>query len=174
MVILHCTSNYPAAYDSVNLRAMLTMKTAFNTSVGYSDHTMGNEVSIAAVALGAEIIEKHFTLDKSLPGPDHSASITPEELTDLVKQIRNVELAMKGNGIKKPHSSEIETKNVVTKGIYLNKDLKENSCITDDDLIMKRPALEVNASMYDMIIGKKINKDLPKNHPLRFIDISFE
>lgn len=173
VAILHCTSNYPADYDSVNLKAMLTLKTAFNTSVGYSDHTMGNEVSIAAVALGAKIIEKHFTLDKLLPGPDHKASLTPEELTDLVKQIRNVELAMSGNGVKTAHFSETETKKVVTKGIYLNKDLKADSFITDEDIIMKRPAGEISAAMYDMIIGRKINKDLSKNQQLTFNDFKF-
>jgi len=171
--LLHCTSNYPAAYDSVNLRAMLTLQHAFNTVVGYSDHTMGNEVSLAAVALGAKIIEKHFTLDIDLPGPDHKASITPIELQQLVLQIRNVEKAISGNGTKMPHLSEIETKKVVSKGIYLNKDLKAGSIITDESIVMKRPATGLNSNMYDLIIGKKINRDLTKGEALKLDHLSF-
>ena len=173
VALLHCTSNYPAAYEAVNLKAMLTLQTAFNTTVGYSDHTMGNEVSLAAVALGAKIIEKHFTLDINLPGPDHKASITPNELKQLVLQIRNVEKALLGTGTKTPHSSEIETKKVVSKGIYLNKDLKAGSFITDECIVMKRPAGELNSNMYDLIIGKKINKDLVNGEALKLNHLSF-
>jgi N,N'-diacetyllegionaminate synthase len=171
--LLHCTSNYPASYDSVNLKAMLTLQVAFNTTVGYSDHTMGNEVSLAAVALGAKIIEKHFTLDVNLPGPDHKASITPNELKQLVLQIRNVEKALLGSGTKTPHLSEIETKKVVSKGIYLNQNMKAGSVITDESIVMKRPSGEINSNMYDVIIGKKINKDLIKGEALKLDHLSF-
>lgn len=174
VALLHCTSNYPAAYDSVNLKAMLTLKAAFNTTVGYSDHTMGNEVSIAAVALGAQIIEKHFTLDTSLPGPDHKASITPVELKQLVLQIRNVEKAIAGNGTKTPHASEIETKKVVSKGIYLNCDVKAGTVLSDDKLVMKRPAGELNAAMYEMVVGKKLTTDLAKGSQLKMEHLSFK
>jgi N,N'-diacetyllegionaminate synthase len=173
VALLHCTSNYPAAYDSVNLKAMLTLKRAFRATVGYSDHTMGNEVSLAAVALGAKIIEKHFTLDKNLPGPDHKASITPDELKLLVKQIRNVENAISGNGTKLPHSSEIETKKVVSKGIYMNTDLKAGSVILDKHIVMKRPAGELNSTMYDIVIGKHVNKDMKRGEQLEMQFLSF-
>ncbi len=174
VALLHCTSNYPAPYESVNLKAMNTLREAFNCTVGYSDHTLGNEVSLAAIALGAKIIEKHFTLDVDMKGPDHKASITSRELAELVKQIRNIELALSGNGVKQAHSSEVETKKVVTKGIYLNQDLSANSFITDDDIVMKRPCGDLNASMYDFVIGKKINKNLLKNHKLSIKDLYFE
>jgi N,N'-diacetyllegionaminate synthase len=174
VALLHCTSNYPAAYASVNLKAMLTMRDIFNTTVGYSDHTIGNEVSIAAVALGAEIIEKHFTIDKKLPGPDHKASIDVYELKELVKQIRNVEDAMTGDGIKKPHGSEVETKKVVSKGIYLNCDVIRGQTIGDEMLVFKRPVAGLSATKYDAVIGKKFNKDIKKGTPLTEADLEIE
>lgn len=171
VALLHCTSNYPAPYNSVNLKAMLTLKKCFNTVVGYSDHTLGNEISIAAVALGAMIIEKHFTLDKKLPGPDHIASIDTIELRQLVIQIRNVETGLSGEGIKRPHASEIETKIVVSKGIYMCRDVTQGEVIDDSMLVFKRPATSINASMYDQVIGKKLNKSLKKNMALNLNDL---
>ena len=163
VTILHCTSNYPASFESVNLHAMITIRDAFKVKVGYSDHTVGNEVSIAAVALGASVIEKHFTLDKNLPGPDHKASINPEELRLLVKEIRNIEAALSGNGIKAPAKEEVDTKKVVQKGIYFNKDLKAGSIIKIEDLTFKRPVgAGLPASEYLFIVGRSLKKDMIK------------
>ncbi len=116
VTILHCTSNYPASLESVNLKAMNTLKSVFNSTVGYSDHTEGIEVSLAAVALGAEVIEKHFTIDRGLPGPDHKASMSPVELKELVLRIRNIEKALSGSGSKILQPSEVETKKNSSKG----------------------------------------------------------
>ena len=164
VTILHCTSNYPASYQSVNLQAMLTIKDAFKVKVGYSDHTEGNEISIAAVALGATVIEKHFTIDKNLPGPDHSASMNPQELKNLVQQIRNVEAALSADGKKVPAGEEIETKRVVQKGIYCNKDLLAGYKMTMEDLIFKRPINDgLSAANYNFILGKILKADVNKN-----------
>jgi N,N'-diacetyllegionaminate synthase len=172
--ILHCTSNYPAALDSINLKAMNTLATVFNAPVGYSDHTEGIEVSLAAVALGATIIEKHYTIDKTLSGPDHKASLDPIELKELVRQIRNIEKAIAGDGTKRPHASEIETKRIVQKGIYINKDILSGEQLTDDHLIMKRPVNHLSSQDYDRIIGKVINKNMSKGEALKLNDIDFE
>lgn len=172
--ILHCTSNYPAAYDSVNLKAMQTLAQAFNTEVGYSDHTEGNEISIAAVAMGAKIIEKHFTLDKTMDGPDHKASINPYELSLLVNQIRNTEKAISGNGVKRIHPSEVETKKVVSKGIYLTSDINTGEVLTDKHLIFKRPVGKLSASDYGLIIGRRVNKNITKGSALGLEDVKFE
>lgn len=174
VALLHCTSNYPARFDSVNLKAMDTLKHAFQTTVGYSDHTMGTEIPVAAVALGAEIIEKHFTLDKNLSGPDHKASLDPFEFSLMVKQIRNVEAALSGDGRKIPHSSELETKKVVTKGIYLSKNLRAGDVLTEDKLALKRPAGEIDIRFFDLLKGKKLKFDLLKDHLLKWEDIQFE
>jgi N,N'-diacetyllegionaminate synthase len=171
VTILHCTSNYPAPLDSVNLKAMNTLAKVFNAEVGYSDHTEGIEVSIAAVAMGAKVIEKHFTIDKKLPGPDHKASLDPMELKTLVNQIRNVEMALSGSGTKKLHSSELETKRIVQKGIYLAKDIAAGDLITDDFLIMKRPVTYLSASDYDLIIGRKASKSLNAGAALNLTDL---
>jgi N,N'-diacetyllegionaminate synthase len=174
VTILHCTSNYPAPLDSVNLKAMNTLATVFNAEVGYSDHTEGVEVSVAAVALGAKVIEKHYTIDKKLSGPDHKASLDPIELKSLVNQIRNVERAIGGSGTKQLHSSEIETKKVVQKGIYLTKDILLGDIINDDCLIMKRPVTHLSANDYDLVIGKKAAKFLNEGAALNLTDLSFE
>jgi N,N'-diacetyllegionaminate synthase len=164
VTLLHCTSNYPASFESVNLKAMLTLKSAFNTNIGYSDHTEGNEVSVAAVALGASVIEKHFTLDKNLPGPDHKASLEPFELRELVRQIRNVEKALLGDGKKAPTQEEIATKAVVQKGIYFNKDLKAGTILKLTDLSFKRPVGEgLLASQYKMLLNKTLTFDVTKD-----------
>jgi sialic acid synthase SpsE len=170
--LLHCTTSYPAPFDSINLHAMNVLKNSFKTKVGYSDHTEGSEVSIAAVALGAEIIEKHFTLDKSLAGPDHKASLDPLELENFVKQIRNVEDALKGSGKKEIQPNEIEIKSLMTKGIYLKDDIKKGEEITESKLSYKRPCLEISTSYFDMIINKKASKDLFIGKPLSWGDIA--
>jgi len=174
VALLHCTSNYPAAYNSVNLRAMNTLATAFKTRIGYSDHTEGISVSLAAVALGAEIIEKHFTLDRKMQGPDHKASMSPEELKMLVKEIRVVEEAMSGSGLKRIQSSEISTREVVLKGLYFNKDIEKGSLITEEILIGKRPNNEISALDIDKCIGKKLKRDVTEGQPIKWRDIDFE
>ncbi len=174
VTLLHCTSDYPAALESVNLKAMNTLASVFKADVGYSDHTEGVEVSVAAVALGAKIIEKHFTLEKKMPGPDHKASLDPNELNILVNQIRNVEKAIQGSGLKTLHYSEREIKKIVQKGIYLAKKISKGEFITDDHLIMKRPVSQLKASDYDLIIGKKASKTLEQGKALKLTDLNIE
>ena len=174
VALLHCTSNYPASLDSINLKAMNTLEKVFNTTVGYSDHTEGIEISLAAVAMGAQIIEKHFTISKEMEGPDHKASLDPTELKELVRQIRNIEKALKGDGTKIPHSSEIETKKIVQRGIFLNKNINEGDILTDEHLIMKRPVKNLSALDYDLVIGQIVNKNLLKGESLKMSDIKFD
>jgi N,N'-diacetyllegionaminate synthase len=174
VTLLHCTSNYPASLESVNLKVMDTLAKVFTTAVGYSDHTEGIEVSLAAVALGATVIEKHYTLDNNLPGPDHKASLEPGELKEMVFRIRNIEKAISGDGLKKVHNSEIETKKVVQKGIYLNKNVSSGEVITDEHLIMKRPVSALSAQDYDFVIGKTANKEIKEGEALKLNDLNFE
>ena len=155
--LLHCTSNYPCPMNEVNLNAMLTLKAAFKCEVGYSDHTLGIEVPIAAVALGATIIEKHFTLDKNMDGPDHKASLNPEELKEMVQSIRNIEIAL-GNGIKCPNNSETETSKVVWKSIVAAEIIEKGSVFTEENLTVKRTGEGIPASLWDLVIGKKAKR----------------
>lgn len=154
VALLHCTTNYPCPMDEVNLNAMLTLKEAFKCRVGYSDHTEGIEISIAAVALGAEIIEKHFTLDKSMDGPDHKASLDPFELSQMVNAIRNIEKAL-GNGIKVPNESEKEISKVVLKSIVAKKNITKGDIFSEDNLTVKRASNGISACYWDFVIGKK-------------------
>jgi N-acetylneuraminate synthase/N,N'-diacetyllegionaminate synthase len=158
VTLLHCTSNYPCPMDEVNLKAMQTLEAAFKCEVGYSDHTMGIEVPIAAVAMGAKMIEKHFTLDKDMEGPDHKASLDPKELADMVKAIRNIEVAL-GDGIKKPNKSEEEISKVVLKSIVSSKDIAAGEIFTEDNITVKRTSHGIPATFWDMVIGKKAYKD---------------
>jgi N,N'-diacetyllegionaminate synthase len=160
ITVLHCNTEYPTPMQDVNLRAMLHIQEQIGVEIGYSDHTLGIEVPIAAVALGAKVIEKHFTLDRNMPGPDHAASLEPYELKAMVKAIRNVELALSGDGIKKPSSSEINNLSIVRKSIHVNKPLSKGHTITKKDLIMLRPGNGISPLNYDAIIGKKLNVDL--------------
>ena len=137
VTLLHCTTNYPCLYEEANLRAMQTMKDAFKCRVGYSDHTMGIEVPIAAVAMGAEVIEKHFTLDRSMNGPDHQASLEPQELKQMVNAIRNIENAL-GDGIKKPNPSEKKNSEVVLKRIVACRDIKQGEILNESNLALLR------------------------------------
>jgi N,N'-diacetyllegionaminate synthase len=171
--LLHCTSNYPAAMSSVNLGAMQLLKKAFDCKVGYSDHTEGIEVSIAAVALGAQIIEKHYTIDRGLPGPDHIASIDPADLKKLVASVRNVELAISGSGQKRPHHSEVETKRVVSKGIYARRDINPGEVITEDILQFKRPATNLCPDQVDIILGRIARNKIGCGRPINLEDINF-
>jgi N-acetylneuraminate synthase/N,N'-diacetyllegionaminate synthase len=170
VTVLHCTSNYPALFENVNLKALVTLQQTLKVDVGYSDHTLGTEVSVAAVALGATVIEKHFTLDKKLPGPDHAASLDPDELKTMIRQIRNIELAISGDGKKVPQPSELEVKKVVRKGPYLAVGLKGGATLQESDLHFKRPVRGIAADQAGQLIGKKIKKDLPAGHCLDFSD----
>lgn len=157
--VLHCTTNYPTPYNEVNLNAMLTIKNAFKVPIGYSDHTLGIEVPIAAVGLGAEIIEKHFTLDKNLEGPDHKASLDPSQLLNMVNGIRNIEKAL-GDGIKKPNESELQIMVNVRKSIVINKSVKAGHVLTEGDIGIKRPAYGIKPKHFRTIIGKKVKMDI--------------
>jgi len=172
ITVLHCTTQYPTPYEDVNLKAMQTIANAFKVKVGYSDHTIGIEVPIAAVALGATIIEKHFTMDRSLPGPDHKASLEPDELKAMVTGIRNIELAISGDGIKRPSKTELENKVVARKSIHLKRDIMKGDTILSDDLIMMRPSDGISPTMIEMVIGKKVNKNLESGSKLSFSDFS--
>jgi N,N'-diacetyllegionaminate synthase len=158
ITILHCTTEYPTPMDEVNLSAMQSLQRAFGVSVGYSDHTRGIEVAIAAVALGARVIEKHFTLDRNLPGPDHKASLEPDELAAMICAIRNIELAM-GDGVKRLTPSEIKNKPVVRKSLVASREIKAGECFSSDNLSAKRPGTGVNPMLWDEILGKKALKD---------------
>lgn len=164
--LLHCTTNYPCPYDEVNLRAMQTLKDAFKCQVGYSDHTMGTEVPVAAVAMGAEIIEKHFTLDKNMEGPDHKASLEPAELKLMVQQIRNIEVAL-GDGIKRPNKSEVENAKVVQKSILAKRPIKKGEILTEDILTVKRAGEGISASLWDSVIGASAIKDFEIDEPIK-------
>lgn len=154
ITILHCTTNYPCPIEEVNLSAMLTLKNAFHVPVGYSDHTIGTEVPIAAVAMGAQVIEKHFTLDKKMEGPDHLASMEPGEFTRMVQQIRNIECA-KGDGIKKISLSEKEIRKVVIKRIVAKKKINIGDVFSEKNICVKRNDSGKLACEWDAIIGKK-------------------
>lgn len=153
--LLHCHSNYPTKMHEVNLLAMQTMQHAFKLQVGFSDHTEGVEVAIAAVALGASIIEKHFTLDKDMQGPDHKASLNPSELQAMVRYIRNIEQAM-GDGIKKPTTIELENRKTMRKSVHFMRDLEKGVVISEKDLIMKRPGGGVSPMLMDLVIGREL------------------
>lgn len=170
ITLLHCTTNYPCPVEEVNLKAMLTLKEAFKLDIGYSDHTLGIEIPIAATALGATVIEKHFTLDKNLDGPDHKASLEPLELAKMVEAIRNIEKAL-GNGIKQPNASENKIKEVIRRKIIVFKNLKKGDILKEEDLIFKRSNNGIEAEFYKMIIGKKIKRDLKEETIISWDDL---
>ena len=165
--LLHCTTNYPTSYEEVNLKAMQTLAAAFQLPVGYSDHTLGIEVPVAAVAMGAKIIEKHFTLDKNLPGPDHKASLEPGELKEMVKAIRNIEKAL-GDGIKKPNISEIEIMKVARRSLIATRDIRAGEVIKESDIAIKRPGTGILPKFKDIIIGMKLINDIRQDEPFRW------
>ncbi len=159
--ILHCNTEYPTPMGDVNLKAMLSIGKEFGVSIGYSDHTLGIEIPIAAVALGASVIEKHFTLDQSLPGPDHRASLNPQELAAMVKGIRNIELAMSGNGVKSPSPSELKNIVVARKSIHTSRIILKGTILAEDDLISLRPGNGISPMEWQNVLGKRVNCDLP-------------
>lgn len=171
ITVLHCNTDYPTRFEDVNLLAMNTIRSQLGVSVGYSDHTPGIEVPIAATALGADIIEKHFTLDRNMAGPDHKASLEPEELKKMIQSVRNIEKAL-GNGIKIPSESELKNKNIVRKSIHLAHSLRRGQMIKEEDLIMLRPGDGISPMETEKVIGKQILTDLPKSHKLKFSDLN--
>ncbi len=156
--LLHCTTEYPAPFDEVNLKAMDTLKEKFSLPVGYSDHTMGIAVPIAAVARGAVIIEKHFTLDRNLLGPDHKASLEPNELKQMVSLIRQIELTL-GNGVKQPTASELKNKAVARKSLVATREIKQGELFTEDNIAAKRPGNGIPPIYYWDVLGKIALRD---------------
>ncbi|MFT4802843.1 MAG: N,N'-diacetyllegionaminate synthase [Psychroserpens sp.] len=158
ITVLHCTTEYPAPMEEVNLRAMQSMQAAFGVAVGYSDHTVGIEVAIAAAALGATVIEKHFTLDKSLPGPDHKASLEPDELKAMVAAIRNIDIAL-GDGIKRLTPSEIRNKPVARKSLVASKAIKAGEVLNAENVTTKRPGTGISPMQWEAVMGRKAMRD---------------
>lgn len=159
-ILLHCVSNYPAHPSEVNLRAMQTMQAAFGVPVGYSDHTPGTEIALAAVALGACVIEKHFTLDRNLPGPDHRASLEPKELTAMVRGIRAVETAL-GHGRKEPTPSEIKIAAVARKSLIARQNIPAGTVLTEELIGVKRPGTGLPPTMQPYLVGRKTKYAIP-------------
>lgn len=170
IILLHCTTSYPAPMKSVNLRVMETLRYAFQVPVGYSDHTEGITVPIAAVAMGACVIEKHFTLDRTLPGPDHKASLEPQELTMMVKAIRDVEHAL-GNGIKCPNEEEKVIKQVARRSIVAKREITEGDILTEEDLAIKRPGTGISPKYFQEILGKYTRINIVKDQILNWSDL---
>ena len=171
LILLHCVTNYPADPEDCNLRAMQTLSQAFGFPVGYSDHTVGIEASLAAVALGAVVIEKHFTLDRSLPGPDHEASLEPGELRALAEGVRKVE-RMLGNGIKGPTSAELDMRLIARKSIVAAVALPKGTVITPSMIITKRPGTGILPRYWDMVVGSTAQVDIEADTTLRWDDLA--
>ena len=162
ITVLHCASAYPAPLIDVNLLAMRTIKEDLNVEVGYSDHTLGIEVSIAAVALGATVIEKHFTLDRNLPGPDHKASLEPDELNSMVAQIRNIEQAL-GDGMKRPMPSELENLELARRSIVAKCSIREGEIFSELNLSTKRPGTGISPMDWDRLIGSEATRNFDED-----------
>lgn len=160
--LLHCNTEYPTPYEDVNLRAMQTMRDCFGLDVGYSDHTKGIEVPVAAVAMGATVIEKHFTLDRNMEGPDHKASLEPDELKAMVSSIRHIEQAM-GNGDKKPSPSEKKNISVARKSIVAKTDIKEGDILSEGNITVKRPGTGISPMRWLEVIGTKAVRDFEED-----------
>lgn len=162
ITVLHCNTEYPTPFEDVNLKAMLTIKEAFKVEVGYSDHTLGIEVPIAAATLGAKVIEKHFTLNKNLPGPDHKASLEPQELKLMVNSIRNIEKAL-GNGIKYPSLSELKNIKIARRSIVASRPIKKGEIFSKENITVKRPGTGINPMRWNEVIGKSAKRDFDKD-----------
>lgn len=162
IILLQCTTQYPCPYEDVNLRAMLSLKEAFKTIVGFSDHSLGIECAVAAVSLGAKYIEKHFTLDKNLPGPDHKASLEAEEFKRMVDAIRNTEKAF-GDGLKRPMSSELKNKKITIRKIIAARDIEKGEVLNEDNITFKRANYGFDAKYYTFIEGKRAKKYIKKD-----------
>lgn len=162
ITLLHCNTQYPTPYEHVNLSAMNSIRDALHKEVGYSDHTQGIEVPIAAVAMGATVIEKHFTLDKNMEGPDHKASLNPTELKQMVVAIRNIEQAI-GNGLKEPSSSEMANKGVARKSIVASRSIKQGEVFSEENLTTKRPGIGISPMKWYEVIGKVAPRDFSED-----------
>ncbi len=162
ITVLHCTTEYPAPYNAVNLKAMNVIRTEFDVPIGYSDHTEGIEISIAAVALGATVVEKHFTLDKSMVGPDHKSSIEPNELKALVSSIRKVEVAI-GNGVKRPSEAEKKNIAIVRKSIIAKHDIAKGELFSEENLTVKRPGSGISPMRWFEVIGRIASRDFKED-----------
>ena len=159
ITILHCNTEYPTPMSDVNLKAMLSIQQEFGTAIGYSDHTLGIEVPVAAVALGAAVIEKHFTLDNTMDGPDHAASLEPDQLKQMVIGIRNIELAISGDGVKKPSASEMKNIEIARKSIIASKLITKGEIFTEENLTVKRPGTGISPMKWDEVIGKIADRE---------------
>lgn len=162
IVILHCTTEYPAPYDEVNLKAMRTLAETFRCRAGYSDHTEGIEVAVAAAALGAEVIEKHFTLDKTMEGPDHKASLEPSELRRMVRAIRNIEKAM-GSGVKEPSESELGNRKAARKSIVAKREILKGEILSEENVTTKRPGNGINPMKWYQVLGTAAIRDFKED-----------
>lgn len=171
LTILHCTSNYPAAPKDVNLRAMATIAATTGMPVGYSDHTLGLAVSTAAVAMGATVIEKHFTLDRTLPGPDHRASLEPDELAALIGQIRTVEAAL-GSAVKAPTDAELPVRAVARRSVSTARALTAGHVLTPGDLVLLRPGTGIAPKHFEALHGQKLVRDVAEGVPLNWGDLA--
>lgn len=162
ITILHCTTQYPTPFDEVNLNAMLTIRREFGYPIGYSDHTQGSCVPVAAVAMGATVIEKHFTLDKKMKGPDHKASLEPKELAEMIASIRNIEKAL-GSGLKEPAPSEISNMSVARKSIVAGRSIMRGEVLTEENLTTKRPGTGVSPMRWYEVIGTRAVRDFSED-----------
>jgi N,N'-diacetyllegionaminate synthase len=171
LTLLHCVTEYPAPYAEVNLRAMQTLRSAFGLPVGYSDHTPGIDIAIAAAALGAEVIEKHFTLDRSLPGPDHAASLEPDELRQMVEAIRHVEVAL-GTGIKAPAPCELPNVSVARKSVVAARSLPAGHKLATEDLDIKRPGSGLAPKLLPALVGRTLRAEVAKDEILDWDDLA--
>ena len=169
--VLHCNTEYPTPFVDVNLKAMHTIKKHFSVEIGYSDHTLGIEVAIAAVAMGAKVIEKHFTISRTMEGPDHAASLEPSELKQMVESIRNIELALSGNGEKEPSASELKNKVAARKSIYINTNLNAHDTLEMKHIDIKRPGDGINPMHIDEVVGKKLKINLTEDSKLKWEDL---
>lgn len=173
ITLLHCNTEYPTPYIDVNLKGMVTLADAFKLRVGYSDHTTGIEIPIAAVALGATVIEKHFTIDKSLPGPDHKASLEPSEFKNMVQAIRNTELALSGKGIKSPSKSEMKNIRIVRKSLFAAQKIQKGEFFSEKNIIPKRPGDGIEVIELDKVLGRKAAHNIKKGTKLSYRDIAW-
>lgn len=170
LTLLHCNTQYPTPFEDVNLRAMKTLSDEFNLPVGYSDHTRGIEVPVAAVALGAVVIEKHFTLSRDLAGPDHMASLEPGELRAMVSAIRNVEASL-GSSVKQPSPSESENMIAARKSIYVRLDMDANTMLQAEHLVMLRPGNGLSPMELDRVVGRRLARPVTAGHALQMSDL---
>lgn len=163
VTLLHCTTEYPCPYADVNLKAMLTLRDRFGLPIGYSDHTQGIEVAIAAAAMGAVIVEKHFTLDRGMEGPDHKASLEPRELKDMVVAIRNVSAAISGDGCKRPSRAELDIASVARKSIVASRAIRKGEAFSEENLTTRRPGTGISPMRWDEVVGRIACRSFEEN-----------